>query len=55
MLAIITPYDGNGVVSGTHSATIEGMEKVVFCRGLLTDDGTKVKSWRHLIGDYPES
>ena len=50
-----TIYDGNDVVSGTHSATIDGTEKVVFCQGLLTDDGTKVKSWRHLIGDYPES
>ena len=50
-----TIYDGNDVVSGTHSATIDGTEKVVFCQGLLTDGGTKVKSWRHLIGDYPES
>ncbi len=50
-----TIHDGNDVVSGTHSATIDGTEKVVFCQGLLTEGGTKVKSWRHLIGDYPES
>ena len=50
-----TIYDSNDVVSGTHSAIIDGKEKVVFCQGLLTDGGTKVKSWRHLIGDYPES
>ncbi len=51
-----TIYDGNDVVSGTHSAMIDdGTEKVVFCQGLLTEGGTKVKSWRHLIGDYPES
>ena len=28
-----TIYDGNDVVSGTHSATIDGTEKVVFCQG----------------------
>jgi hypothetical protein len=51
-----TIYDGNDVVSGTHSAMIDdGTEKVVFCQGLLTEGGIKVKSWRHLIGDYPES
>ena len=50
-----TIYDGNDVVSGTYSTTMDGTEKVVFCQGLLTDGGTKVKSWRHLIGDYPES
>jgi hypothetical protein len=51
-----TIYDGNDVVSGTHSAIIDdGTEKVVFCQGLLTEGGIKVKSWRHLIGDYPES
>ena len=48
-----TIYDGQEVVSGTHSAIIDGTEKVVFCLGRLTDDGTKVKSWRHLSGDYP--
>ena len=48
-----TIYDGQEVVSGTHSAIIDGTEKVVFCLGYLTDDGTKVKSWRHLSGDYP--
>ena len=51
-----TIYDGNDVVSGTHSAMIDdGTEKVVFCQGLLTEGGIKVKSWRHLVGDYPES
>jgi hypothetical protein len=49
-----TIYNGSGVVSGTHSAIIEGVEHVVFCQGILTDDGRQVKSWRHLIGDYPE-
>ena len=48
-----TIYDGQEVVSGTHSAIIDGTEKVVFCLGHLTDGGTKVKSWRHLSGDYP--
>ena len=48
-----TIYDGQEVVSGTHSAIIDGTERVVFCLGHLTDDGTKVKSWRHLSGDYP--
>ena len=46
-------YNGDKVVSGTHSVIIEGEEKVVFCVGLLTDDGMKVKQWRHLTGNYP--
>ena len=48
-----TIYNGDEVVSGTHSVTTNGEEKVVFCVGLLTDDGTKVKQWRHLTGNYP--
>ena len=48
-----TIYNGDEVVSGTHSAIIDGEEKAVFCLGFLTDDGTKVKQWRHLTGNYP--
>ena len=50
-----TIYNGDEVVSGTHSAIVEGEEKVVFCLGFLTDDGTKVRQWRHLTGNYPEA
>ena len=48
-----TIYNGDEVVSGTHSAIIDGEEKAVFCVGFLTDDGTKVRQWRHLTGNYP--